>query len=190
MLVTGCRAPRPLGPVGLTLCAIVLLATIPYTYVNTIMNHAPALNDLIVYYFATVAPQYLGTDLFVPGERIGLLQIAHLIAAVCLIWAAIGPMRREWLLRDGFLATVPVIRKVGTQSLAVFMVSIPLARFNGWILDLTGRDVWTFWLVNCWGFAVLIAVAYTVGWFKSQPWRTKSRPAAPQAQPVGTPVAA
>ncbi|MEL6600659.1 MAG: OpgC domain-containing protein [Pseudomonadota bacterium] len=190
-LVTGFRAPRPLGPVGLTLAVIVLIVTIPYTYVNEIMAYLPALNDLIVYYFATVGPQYFGTDLFAPAERIGLLQIAHLIAAVVLIWAAIGQSRREWLLRDGFLATVPVIRKVGTQSLAVFMTSIPLARFNGWILDLIGRDVWTFWVVNCWGFAVLIAVAYSVSWFKSQPWRNKPKAAAPPSAPQAvTPVAA
>ena len=62
---------------------------------------------------------------------------------------------------------------VGTQSLAVVMVSIVLARFNGWVLDMIGRDVWTRAAVNLAGFAVLIAVAYIVSWFKSQPWRAR-----------------
>ncbi len=75
---------------------------------------------------------------------------------------------------------VPIIRKVGTQSLAVFMVSIVLARFNGWVLDMIGRDVWSRAAINLAGFGVLIATAYTVAWFKSQPWRT--RPAAPTTQ--------
>jgi len=68
---------------------------------------------------------------------------------------------------------VPVIRRVGTQSLAVFMASIVLARFNGWVLDMIGRDVWTRAAVNLLGFAVLIAVAYIVSWFKSVPWRAQ-----------------
>jgi len=72
---------------------------------------------------------------------------------------------------------VPVIRKVGTQSLAVFMVSIPLARFNGWAMDVIGRDVWTRAGVNLFGFAILIGVAYLVGWIKRQPWREPARPA-------------
>ena len=87
------------------------------------------------------------------------------------IWAMIGDGWRVWAARDAFLATVPIIRKVGTHSLAVFMVSIVLSRFNGWWLDVIGRDVWTRALVNLTGFAILIAVAYGVGWFKSQPWR-------------------
>ncbi len=109
----------------------------------------------------------------VDGRRIGLIQIGHLVALVVVVWAAIGGRAREWLSRDLVRMAVPVIRKVGTQSLAVFMVSIPLARFNGWVLDMIGRDVWTRAAVNLAGFAVLIAVAYVVSWFKSQPWRAQ-----------------
>ncbi|MEM8742990.1 MAG: OpgC domain-containing protein, partial [Pseudomonadota bacterium] len=87
---------------------------------------------------------------------------------------------------DAFLAVVPVIRKVGTQSLAVFMVSIVLARFNGWWMDSVGawietqgftylapRDVWVVGMTNLWGIGVLIGTAYGVGWIKSQPWRVQ-----------------
>jgi hypothetical protein len=80
---------------------------------------------------------------------------------------------------------VPVIRKVGTQSLAVFMVSIVLARFNGWVLDMIGRDVWTRAAVNLAGFAVLIAVAYIVSWFKSHPWRAQPSDRAEAGQQPG-----
>ncbi|MEO0362187.1 MAG: OpgC domain-containing protein, partial [Pseudomonadota bacterium] len=83
---------------------------------------------------------------------------------------------REWTLKDGFLSIVPIIRKVGTQSLAVFMVSIVLSRFSGWWMDVIGRDVWTRGLVNLTGFAVLIGTAYLVGWFKTEPWRKEAKP--------------
>ena len=53
------------------------------------------------------------------------------------------------------------------------MVSIPLARFNGWVLDMIGRDAWTWAIVNLSGFAALFAVAYIVSWFKKQPWRAQ-----------------
>jgi hypothetical protein len=99
--------------------------------------------------------------------------LLHLLALTVLAWAAVGPRAREFLSRDLVKMAVPVIRKVGTQSLAVFMASIVLARFNGWVLDMIGRDVWTWAAVNLSGFAVLIAIAYIVSWFKSLPWRAQ-----------------
>ena len=103
-----------------------------------------------------------------------------------------GAAWREWLVKDAFLAAVPLIRKVGTQSLAVFMVSIVLSRFNGWWLDIVGRDVWMRAMVNLTGFGVLIATAYFVGWFKSQPWRRDPKPqvTASGTSPVAKPTPA
>ncbi|MEL6791974.1 MAG: OpgC domain-containing protein, partial [Pseudomonadota bacterium] len=119
-------------------------------------------------------------------------QIIHLVSLMILVWAAIGAPWREWLARDAFLAAVPVIRKVGTQSLAVFLMSIVLSRFNGWWLDVVGRDVWLRAMVNLTGFGVLIATAYLVGWFKGEPWRREVKPevTASGAKPVARPTAA
>jgi hypothetical protein len=78
---------------------------------------------------------------------------------------------------------------VGTQSLAVFMVSIPLSRFDGFLLDVIGRDVWTLLLVHSFGFSVLIATAYLASWFKKQPWRRPAEPA-PSAAPAPSRVLA
>ncbi len=142
----------------------VFVGTAPYAYVDEIKYFFPALDAWLM----EIVP-------IVPGARMGLVQIAHLIALVILIWAAIGSRARAWVTGPGFLKTVPVIRKVGTQSLAVFMVSIPLARFNGLLMDLIGRDVWTRLAVNAFGFAVLIAVAYAVSWFKGHPWRREPK---------------
>jgi hypothetical protein len=38
-----------------------------------------------------------------------------------------------------------------------------------------GRTAFTALLVNILGMAVLVAVAYGAGWFKSGPWRTARR---------------
>ncbi|MEM8792048.1 MAG: OpgC domain-containing protein [Pseudomonadota bacterium] len=162
------------------IAAPIALVTAPYTYVDTISAALPGLNAWIV-------ENYWLIDV----ERIGLPQLAHLAAVVVLVWNVIGDRARQWIIRDAFLAAVPVIRKVGTQSLAVFMVSIVLSRFNGWWLDVIDRDVWTRFLVNGTGFAVLIATAYLVGWFKRQPWRDekKRNPQAVGGTPLsGTPV--
>lgn len=175
-LEEGWRPPRPAR--GLTLWALgaVALATAPYAYVDEIKQFWPWLDAQI---FALFEP--LG--LLLPEERIGIPQLIHLFAVIPLIWAALGDRLRLWLARDAFLAAVPVIRKVGTQSLAVFMVSIVLSRFNGWWLDVIGRDVWTRAMVNLTGFAILIAVAYGVGWLRAQPWRSAPDRAAPKEQP-------
>jgi len=119
------------------------------------------------------------------GNRIALIELLHLMALIVLAWAAIGARMREFLSRDLVKMAVPVIRKVGTQSLAVFMVSIPLARFDGWVLDMIGRDVWTRAAVNLSGFAVLIAVAYMVSWFKGLPWRAQPAVKIQVEQPGG-----
>ncbi len=155
----------------LAVAGIAAVLTIPYAYVDDIKALAPALDR----WFYENIP-------VVSGDRIGLLQILHLIALIVLAWAAIGPRGREWLSRDFVLRAVPVIRKVGTQSLAVFMTSIFLARFNGWVMDMIGRDAWKVAAVNLAGFAILIAVAYLVSWFKSQPWRGQRAAGAAEKQ--------
>ncbi|NNK66106.1 MAG: succinyl transferase OpgC, partial [Rhodobacteraceae bacterium] len=67
-----------------------------------------------------------------------------------------------------------LILKVGQQSLAVFVVSMLLARLMGFALDYLGRSAGTVAAINLAGFAVLIGVAYGAGWFKTHPWRQKT----------------
>jgi hypothetical protein len=43
--------------------------------------------------------------------------------------------------------------------------------------DIWERDALTALLVNGVGFAVLIGVAYGVGWIKREPWRRQPQPA-------------
>jgi hypothetical protein len=47
------------------------------------------------------------------------------------------------------------------------------ARVLGFVMDVIGRGVFITLAVNLVGCALLVAVAYGAGWFKSQPWRQK-----------------
>lgn len=172
------------------MAAVVLLLTFPYTYISEITLIAPALDR---WFFETIP--------LIPGRYIGIVHLIHLTALILFLWHSIGDRGRRWVAQDAFLACVPVIRKVGTQSLAVFMVSLALARFNGWWMDsmsayieaqgwtyLQPRDVWMLLLVNGTGFGVLIATAYTVGWFKRQPWRDATSASKKQTETKGSGV--
>ena len=66
---------------------------------------------------------------------------------------------------------VDTIRKVGQQSLAVFVSSLIIAQMVGAFFNIDGRDWFVVLVGNLVGFALLIAIAHSVAWFKSQPWR-------------------
>ncbi|MBC7133345.1 MAG: OpgC domain-containing protein [Roseovarius sp.] len=107
----------------------------------------------------------------------GILRYVHFLALAYLCWAAAGEGgarlkavgggmgARLW---SGLLA---MILKVGQQSLAVFVFSMFFARLSGFVMDQIGRTTWNMTLANLIGFGALIVVAYTVAWFKGQPWR-------------------
>jgi hypothetical protein len=78
-----------------------------------------------------------------------------------------------------------VVIKVGQQALATFLTSMALAWILTIALDQLGREPLTVALVNLFGLGTIIAVAYLVGWYKSEPWR-RPRPSVEQA-PVRAP---
>ncbi|WP_316014888.1 OpgC family protein [Roseobacter sp. HKCCA0434] len=184
-LSNGFATPRRAGRGVLIAAAIVAVLTIPYAYVDFFGKYVPPVDRFFGWLLGDGVRPVIGTDLFAHPDRIGLLQIAHLIALILLVWAAIGPTRRHWMTHDLVGKVVPVVRKVGTQSLACFMVSIPLSQVDGLLLDRLGREPATWWLVNCFGIGVLIATAYFVGWIKGNPWRRTDRVARPEAGTSG-----
>ena len=105
----------------------------------------------------------------------GLFRYVHFLSLAYLFWimAGEGGARLLALSRGIGAYVMPVILKVGQQSLAVFITSMFVARIMGWALDQIGRDLATMWLVNLSGAATLILVAYSVGWIKSQPWKKR-----------------
>ncbi len=111
----------------------------------------------------------------------GVLRYVHFLALAYLCWIAVGEAGRRILppqaggaAAEAWRRILAVIMKVGQQSLAVFITSMFTARLLGVMLDTLGRgSVASQLFVNAVGFAILIGVAYGVGWFKSQPWRRK-----------------
>jgi hypothetical protein len=130
--------------------------------------------------------------------QFGILRYIHFLALAYLAYAASG--EKGWRLQGGGLwgGFVAVVRKVGQQSLAVFLASLVIAQAIGIAEDVTGKMGlgWPYhpsWVMyNFIGFGCLIAVAYTAAWFKKQPWRqaTKQQTASAPSVPGGKPAAA
>lgn len=108
-----------------------------------------------------------------------ILRYFHFLSLAYICWVLAGDQGKNLLargtgaaarLREGLLT---VILKVGQQSLAVFVFSMFTARVLGFVMDVIGRGVFITLAVNLVGCALLVAVAYGAGWFKSQPWRQK-----------------
>lgn len=98
-----------------------------------------------------------------------ILRYVHFLALAYVALSVIEPWRDQ--IGQGFSR---VIVTVGQQSLATFLASIATARV-GWIMFETfGRGPGMVLLVNVMGFAAIIAVAYTVRWFKAEPWSSKA----------------
>ena len=113
----------------------------------------------------------------------GILRFAHFLSLAYMCWVLAGDHGNRLLARgtgalarlwDGVLA---LILKVGQQSLAVFVFSMFVARIMGFAMDIGGRSIAMTLVVNLVGAALLVAVAYGAGWFKSQPWRQKKETA-------------
>lgn len=101
-------------------------------------------------------------------NNFGPLRYIHFLALAYLAFAAAGPVGVN--LRGPM---VSICCKVGQQSLAVFMAGIVFSLMGGIVLTRLGYSIPMVIAVNLAGFAGLIAVAYTVAWFKSKPWTAK-----------------
>lgn len=96
----------------------------------------------------------------------GLLRYIHFLALTYVALAIVNG--REQILRSDWVK--PIIT-VGQNSLAVFLLSMGLARIAGMVLDIVGRSGFTFALVNLSGMAILVAFAYWCTFLRTQPWR-------------------
>lgn len=136
--------------------AVAALLTAPWAYLDVMGDGQPAL--------AVLPPASVA--------MMGWLSLIHAAAGVTLIWNILPRPWVELLVGPVWLGAVEVLRKVGTQSLAVFMTSIPLSQLLGAALDLSGRNPLSVAAANVFGVAVLIGAAYFVSLMKSQPWRS------------------
>jgi hypothetical protein len=108
--------------------------------------------------------------------RLDLLAYAHFLATAYV--AAIVLKGREHLLLRAL--TRPIF-KCGQQALSVFVGGIFLSQLASLAFERLGTGLAAQLLVNGIGFAGLVAVAYTVAWFKAPPWKQThaARSAAP-----------
>ena len=110
-----------------------------------------------------------------------LLRYVHFLSLAYLAWVIAGDRGDRLLARGtGALSQlwggiVAAILKVGQQSLAVFVTSMFLALFLGFVMDMLGRATFTVLMVNLAGFVLITLTAFGAGWFKSQPWRKKGK---------------
>jgi hypothetical protein len=143
------------------LAAAYLIVMVPICY-GPIFNNVPFFDAIGL----AILPTFEKTDF-------GIARYLHFLAIAYVLRAAL--YGREEVLYARWIAP---IRKVGQQALAVFITSIVLSRVGAMAFDVWERDALTALLVNGLGFGVLIAVAYGVGWIKSEPWRRQPQPAA------------
>ncbi len=113
----------------------------------------------------------------------GILRYIQFLSLAYLGWVAAGHQGARLSVGRVWTFIVGVFRKVGQQSLAIFVTSMVLARVLGYLLDLyavtpdePGKNQWVVLAINLFGFAFLIVTAYLVSWFKSEPWRKPPQP--------------
>lgn len=163
----------PVNTALVVVAAVIVIAMIPLSHIGMreiFGPHAPGIRDSIVEW--RIANQGLFNK-----SDFGILRYVHFLALAYLCWVAAGNGGARLkavgtgMLARGWDALLQMILKVGQQSLAVFVFSMVFARLSGFVMDQIGRTTWNMTLANLIGFAALIGVAYTVAWFKSQPWR-------------------
>lgn len=133
--------------------ALFILLSVPLSFWG-ILEHWPAaqsVRDLII-------PASEKTDLHI-------LRVLHFLALAYLVLSLIEPWRDRLDRGAGHLLIL-----IGRQSLAAFLASVVLARLLGTVADMAGRSEAAVALLNLIGFALILATALVVGWFKSAPW--------------------
>lgn len=157
----------------IALAIVIVVVTVPFVWWMT-LRASPFLSDL----YATMQPLRSKTDF-------GVFRYIHFLAVAYLAFWAVGEGGRRLAAARGLWGrVVDTIRLVGQQSLAVFVTSLVIAQSLGVVLDLIGRSTLNVAAVNLFGFACLIATAWVMRWYKSEPWRKAAKakqPAAKQA---------
>jgi hypothetical protein len=97
--------------------------------------------------------------------HLGAFRVLHFLAIAYLAYILAGEGGRRL---SG--ALVREASRVGRQTLPVFLSGLVLAQALGAGLDITGRSVLTVTIANLGGCALLMLVAATAEWFKSEPW--------------------
>lgn len=164
--MAGWLPPPPVDRRLVIVAAAIVVGSVPLAWFRILDEVA-----LFAHWRAAIGPLIDKTDF-------GILRYVHFLALAYLAWVAVGPRgvrlaapARGGILARGWRLGLALILKVGQQSLAVFVASMFLARLLGVALDVIGRTYPSMALVNLVGMALIVAVAYGTGWFRSTPWR-------------------
>ena len=152
------RAPPARGWL-LGLAVVFVVATVPFAWYQTLRAY-PVLRDVA----DTIRPLTSKTTF-------GLFRYLHFLSLAVIALALVGPAGAR-LSHPVIAPVTDALRRIGQQSLAVFLAGMFLAQVLGIALDQTGRDALTVTLANLSGCAILYGVARVTGWFKSTPWST------------------
>ena len=114
---------------------------------------------------------------------LGVLRYVHFLALAYLAWALAGDGGRH-LRRSGLAgAAITIVRHTGQQSLAVFVASLLIAQLLGVAIaensiqgpeDPVYTPQWVVNIINLLGFVLIVMVAYSARFFRSQPWSTNT----------------
>jgi hypothetical protein len=173
-LMSGWIKPPPVNKRLIIIAAVIALVTIPIAYYR-IRNGLPGVRD----FYGDIRPWRSKTSF-------GILRYVHFLSLAYLAWAAVGPMGSRISNLGAAQVAVDVIRKVGQQSLAVFISSLVIAQCVGMLFRVFGNSWPMALLGNGIGFAGLVGIAYLVAWFKGQPWRGLPAEPGPVAVGAGT----
>lgn len=158
--IRGWIPPPPVDRRAMIAAAVFLVATIP-------LAHSWFLSNFQIF---ADARHFLSPLLAKSG--FGLLRYMHFLCLAYLAYSLAGAGGQNLLAFKG--PAVKVICKVGQQALGVYLAGQFLAMIGGIYLNELGHTVFNTALVNIVGIAALIAVAYTVSYFKSAPWNSPS----------------
>ncbi len=158
-LMRGTLVAPPRNRWLMTLAIVIVLTTIPFAWYR-ILDASQFLRDA-----AHALLPLTDKTLF------GLLRLVHFLALAYIAVHAVGVGGRR-LIHPVIYPVTRVLMKVGQQSLAVFITGMVVAQMIGIWLDHAGRTPLPTAIANLAGFALLIATAYLVGWFKAAPWKT------------------
>lgn len=159
--------PRP--PINKLLISLATLITIGFMSVSHVAFREWGFDWALQWRIANI-PLINKTDF-------GVLRYLHFMVLAYLAYAIAGDGGKRLIVQGTNLFSriarllVTVLTKVGQQSLAIFIVSMILSIFVGFVLDQTGPGHIPVALCNLLGWAFLVGMAYSVAWFKGQPWR-------------------
>lgn len=158
-LMRGTLAAPPLNRWLMTLAIVIVVTAVPFAWYMVLDASQ---------FFRDAAHALLPlTDKTV----FGLLRLVHFLALAYIAVHAVG-VGGHRLTHPLIYPVAGILMKVGQQSLAVFITGMVVAQIMGIWLDHAGRTPLPTTIANLAGFAVLIATAYLVGWFKAAPWKT------------------